>query len=162
MAYRERRPRVSAAERALSAAGRALISRGLAEKVGGEPSPAGLGVWGPQARVDRVSAHVVQRIQRQLQHLPAERCQTLTWDRGHEMAAHQAFTVATDIPVYVRDPQGPWRRGTTNGPRLTSPHRPGSSTTCCTDRLSPSGCARHRRRLWLQCWPSHGGLHRAM
>jgi IS30 family transposase len=34
------------------------------------------------------------------------------------MAAHQAFTVATDIPVYCCDPQSPWLRGTnenTNG-----------------------------------------------
>jgi len=34
------------------------------------------------------------------------------------MAAHQAFTVATNIPVYVCDPQIPWQRGTnenTNG-----------------------------------------------
>jgi IS30 family transposase len=66
----------------------------------------------------RSADHVVQRIQRQLQHLPAELCQTLTWDRGHEMAAPQAFTVATDIPVYFCDPQSPWQRGTnenTNG-----------------------------------------------
>ena len=66
----------------------------------------------------RATDHVVQRIQRQLQHLPAALCQTLTWDRGHEMAAHQAFTVATDIPVYCCDPQSPWLRGTnenTNG-----------------------------------------------
>jgi IS30 family transposase len=66
----------------------------------------------------RSADHVVQRIQRQLQHLPAELCKTLTWDRGHEMAAHHAFTVATDIPVYFCDPQSPWQRGTnenTNG-----------------------------------------------
>ncbi len=56
--------------------------------------------------------HVLQRLQRQLQHLPAELCQTQTWDRGHEMAAHHAFTVATDIPVYCCDPQRPWQRGT--------------------------------------------------
>ncbi len=66
----------------------------------------------------RSADHVVQRLQRQLQHLPVEFCKTLTWDRGHEMAAHHAFTVATDIPVYFCDPQSPWQRGTnenTNG-----------------------------------------------
>jgi len=27
------------------------------------------------------------------------------------MAAHHAFTVATDIPVYFCDPASPWQRG---------------------------------------------------
>jgi IS30 family transposase len=61
---------------------------------------------------------VVQRLQGQLQHLPAELCKTPTWDRGHEMAAHHAFKVATEIPVYFCDPQSPRQRGTneiTNG-----------------------------------------------
>ena len=56
--------------------------------------------------------YVVVRIQRHVQHLPSELCQTLTWDRGHGMAAHQAFTVAMHIPVYFRDPPRPWQRGT--------------------------------------------------
>jgi IS30 family transposase len=66
----------------------------------------------------RSADHVVQRLHRQLQRLPAELCKTLTCDRGHEMAAHHAFTVGTDIPVYFCDPQSPWQRGTnedTNG-----------------------------------------------
>jgi IS30 family transposase len=32
--------------------------------------------------------------------------------RGHEMVQHARFSVATDVAVYICDPQSPWQRGT--------------------------------------------------
>jgi IS30 family transposase len=66
----------------------------------------------------RDSASVVQALARRIRMLPAHLRQTLTWDRGTELAAHRAFTVATDVRVYFCDPQSPWQRGSnenTNG-----------------------------------------------
>ena len=61
---------------------------------------------------------LVTALARRIQRLPGVLRQSLTWDRGKEMADHQAFTVATDVQVYFCDPQSPWQRGTnenTNG-----------------------------------------------
>jgi len=55
---------------------------------------------------------------RKIQKLPSELVRSLTWDRGTEMAAHQNFTLATDVKVYFCDPRSPWQRGSnenTNG-----------------------------------------------
>lgn len=61
---------------------------------------------------------VVPALARQMINLPDQLKQSLTWDRGTELAAHQKFTVATEIDVYFCDPSSPWQRGTnenTNG-----------------------------------------------
>jgi IS30 family transposase len=58
------------------------------------------------------TAVVVDALSRHIRKLPASLRRSLTWDRGHEMAQHKTFTVATDVKVYFCDPQSPWQRGT--------------------------------------------------
>jgi len=61
---------------------------------------------------------VINALIKQAHQLPRELYQSLTWDRGKEMADHKRFTLATDIKVYFCDPQNPWQRGSnenTNG-----------------------------------------------
>jgi IS30 family transposase len=62
--------------------------------------------------------HVVSALSEQMKNLPEVLKQSLTWDRGQEMAQHRAFTLATDMDVCFCDPRSPWQRGTnenTNG-----------------------------------------------
>ncbi len=54
---------------------------------------------------------VVSALIKQAKKLPTELYKSLTWDRGKELAAHQRFTLATNIDVYFCDPQSPWQRG---------------------------------------------------
>jgi IS30 family transposase len=64
------------------------------------------------------TATVVDALCRQVQTLPDQLRQSLTWDRGMELADHHRFSVATDVTVYFCDPQSPWQRGSnenTNG-----------------------------------------------
>jgi IS30 family transposase len=64
------------------------------------------------------SETVINALIKHAHKLPRELYQSLTWDRGHEMANHKRFTLATDIQVYFCDPRSPWQRGSnenTNG-----------------------------------------------
>ena len=61
---------------------------------------------------------VVSALMRQVKTLPNGVMQSLTWDRGGELAQHKKFTLATDVAMYFCDPRSPWQRGTnenTNG-----------------------------------------------
>lgn len=67
---------------------------------------------------DKTTDTVITALIRQSKKLPQELYKSLTWDRGCEMTGHQKFTLATNIDVYLCDPQSPWQRGSnenTNG-----------------------------------------------
>jgi IS30 family transposase len=58
------------------------------------------------------TSSVVSALIKQAHKLPRELYQSLTWDRGKELADHQRFTLATEVDVYFCDPRSPWQRGT--------------------------------------------------
>ena len=61
---------------------------------------------------------VIAALTKQIRRLPSSLRRSLTWDRGHEMAKHELFTIETNVKVYFCDPSSPWQRGSnenTNG-----------------------------------------------
>lgn len=55
---------------------------------------------------------------KKLRHVPALLRQTLTYDRGKEMAEHERLAARLAIRIFFADPYSPWQRGTnenTNG-----------------------------------------------
>ena len=64
------------------------------------------------------AAHVLQAFSDKLKAIARPMRQSLTYDRGREMAEHQQLTQNTGMKVYFCDPYSPWQRGTnenTNG-----------------------------------------------
>jgi IS30 family transposase len=67
--------------------------------------------FGMIVKIDSKHAeHVAARVGETMSRLPTVLARSLTWDQGTELAAHQAFTVKTNIPVYFCDPHSPWQR----------------------------------------------------
>ena len=80
---------------------------GLAPPVKNGPALSG---YGAEAMNSALVASLAQ--------LPGQLRQTLTWDRGEELAAHAQFTFDTGTKVFFADPHSPWQRPTnenTNG-----------------------------------------------
>ena len=93
-----------------------------------------LGVYG---------ASVVTALIKQARKLPRELYQSLTWDRGKELADHQRFTLATEVEVYFCDPQSPWQRGTNeNTNRLLRQYLPKGTDLSLHSQAKLSAIAR--------------------
>jgi IS30 family transposase len=55
---------------------------------------------------------VAEAMIREMADLPEHLRQSLTWDRGTELARYAKIQLALDMPVYFCDPHSPWQRGT--------------------------------------------------
>ena len=67
---------------------------------------------------DHTAETVQEAMCREMAKLPETLRQTLTWDRGSEMANHVQIAAATGLDIYFADPASPWQRGSnenTNG-----------------------------------------------
>ena len=92
---------------------------------------------------NKETASVVAALIRQARKLPRELYQSLTWDRGKELADHQRFTLATDVEVYFCDPQSPWQRGTNeNTNRLLRQYLPKGTDLSLHSQAKLSAIAR--------------------
>ena len=86
---------------------------------------------------------VVSALIKQARKLPRELYQSLTWDRGKELADHQRFTLATDVEVYFCDPRSPWQRGTNeNTNRLLRQYLPKGTDLSAHSQAKLSAVAR--------------------
>jgi transposase, IS30 family len=67
---------------------------------------------------NRTADVVAEAMTATIKAFPAMLWKTLTWDQGHEMAAHARISIDAGIDIYFCDPHSPWQRGSnenTNG-----------------------------------------------
>jgi IS30 family transposase len=89
------------------------------------------------------TASVVSALIKQARKLPRDLYQSLTWDRGKELADHQRFTLATNVDVYFCDPSSPWQRGTNeNTNRLLRQYLPKGTDLSVFSQAKLSAIAR--------------------
>jgi IS30 family transposase len=92
---------------------------------------------------NKETASVVTALIKQARKLPRELYQSLTWDRGKELADHKRFTLATDVDVYFCDPHSPWQRGTNeNTNRLLRQYLPKGTDLSLHSQAKLSAIAR--------------------
>ncbi|ESW79646.1 integrase [Mesorhizobium sp. LSJC280B00] len=86
---------------------------------------------------------VVSALIKQARKLPGELYQSLTWDRGKELADHQRLTLASDVEVYFCDPRSPWQRGSNeNTNRLLRQYLPRGTDLSLHSQTKLSAIAR--------------------
>lgn len=62
------------------------------------------------------TAEAVEALRRGIKKLPEALRKSLTWDRRKERSQHEDFSVAADMPGYLRDPYSPWHRAAMQTP----------------------------------------------
>jgi len=86
---------------------------------------------------------VVTALIRQSRKLPSELYQSLTWDRGKELADHRRLALASDVAIYFCDPRSPWQRGSNeNTNRLLRQYLPHGTDLAVHSQAKLSAIAR--------------------
>lgn len=86
---------------------------------------------------------VVSALIKQSRKLPGELYQSLTWDRGKELADHKRLALASDVEVYFCDPRSPWQRGSNeNTNRLLRQYLPQGTDLSLHSQAKLSAIAR--------------------
>jgi IS30 family transposase len=86
---------------------------------------------------------VVSALIEQSRQLPSELYQSLTWDRGKELADHKRLALASDVEVYFCDPRSPWQRGSNeNTNRLLRQYLPHGTDLSLLGQAQLSAIAR--------------------